>query len=207
MANFKARLTAWKQEIYFHKLLIAISVILFILAMILNYFSGIYVDRVSSVSVDDLILDHIPVINLSLIFIYGMLLIVIILFLYPLIFRVNMLHIVISQYSLLIAVRSVFISLTHLKAPAEAVLSRIPEFLEYIIFRNDLFFSGHVSICFLGYLLFRHEKIRFLFLFAAIIITITVLLMHVHYSIDVFAAFFITYGCYKIGNRLFKKIH
>jgi len=33
----------------------------------------------------------------------------------------------------------------------------------------------------------------------------TVLLMHVHYSIDVFSAFFITYGIYKIGQRLVAK--
>jgi len=30
-----------------------------------------------------------------------------------------------------------------------------------------------------------------------------VLLMHQHYTIDVVSAFFITYGVYKIGNRLF----
>jgi hypothetical protein len=30
-------------------------------------------------------------------------------------------------------------------------------------------------------------------------------ILHVHYSIDVFAAFFITYGVYIIGNKIFGK--
>jgi hypothetical protein len=33
----------------------------------------------------------------------------------------------------------------------------------------------------------------------------TALLAHLHYSIDVFAAFFITYSIYHIGIKLFKK--
>ena len=35
---------------------------------------------------------------------------------------------------------------------------------------------------------------------------ITVLGMHQHYSIDVFAAFFITYGVYKMGGWVIKKL-
>jgi hypothetical protein len=38
---------------------------------------------------------------------------------------------------------------------------------------------------------------------ASIVLAITVLLMHVHYSIDVASAYFITYGVYKVGDQLF----
>jgi hypothetical protein len=39
----------------------------------------------------------------------------------------------------------------------------------------------------------------------SIILASTVLLMHVHYSIDVAAAYFITYGVYVLGNKMFKQ--
>ncbi len=73
-------------------------------------------------------------------------------------------------------------------------------------FKNDLFFSGHTAVPFLGFLLFKNRKVKYTFLGASIIMAITVLLMHVHYSIDVFSAFFITYGTFKIGEWLFKKM-
>jgi hypothetical protein len=38
-------------------------------------------------------------------------------------------------------------------------------------------------------------------LVSSIILAITVLLMHVHYSIDVLSAYFITYGVYKLSEN------
>jgi membrane-associated phospholipid phosphatase len=107
---------------------------------------------------------------------------------------------------LLVLIRSFFISLTHLGIPADAILPSGPHLWSMIIFKNDLFFSGHTALPFLGFLIFRKEKIRAFFLVMTVILAATVLLMHVHYSIDVFAAFFIAYGSYKFGNIIFKKI-
>jgi hypothetical protein len=46
---------------------------------------------------------------------------------------------------------------------------------------------------------------RAFFLVMSLVLATTALLMHVHYSIDVFSAFFITYGTYHLGEWLFKK--
>jgi len=45
-------------------------------------------------------------------------------------------------------------------------------------FSNDLFFSGHTAVPFLGYLLFKEEKIRYVFLALSIMMGGVVLLMH-----------------------------
>lgn len=202
------RIQEWKCEILSHKWLILLSIIFFIIAMTLNSIAGKYVDRVGSVSATDLILDHIPVLDLDFMFVYGFLMIIIIAFLYTLFFKVREFHVILSQFSLLVVIRSFFTSLTHLKVPTGAYLiTEAPKIFDIFDFQNALFFSGHTAIPFLSFLLFKKEKIRWFFLAMTIVMALTVLLMHVHYSIDVFAALFITYGSYKIGNWLFKRVN
>lgn len=197
----------WKTEISSHKYLIMLSVLFLVIATLLNYAAGNYADKKSSVPVPDLILDHIPTLDLDIIFVYGATLVIIIIFVYPLFFKVKELHVVIGQISLLYLIRSFFLILTHLNLPANALVFTEPKFFGFFDFKNELFFSGHTAIPFLGFLLFRKEKIGKFFLIATIVMMVTVLFMHVHYSIDVFAALFITYGSYKIGEWVFKKIN
>ena len=94
---------------------------------------------------------------------------------------------------------------THLGVPADAIKVSAPSFLGMFTFTNDLFFSGHTGLPFLGFLIFRKysKSVGYFMLASSIILAATVLLMHIHYTIDVFAAFFITYGIYKIGERVF----
>jgi len=200
-------LNRWKIEILTHKKLILVSAIFLVIASFLNYCAGIYAERTVSVAVPDLILDHIQTTDLDFIFIYGFIAIVVVFFLYPLIRNVKELHIAISQFSLLILIRSFFVSVTHLKTPVDAFAFNIPKYVSFFFFQNDQFFSGHTAIPFLGFLLFRKEKIGIFFLIATIVMMATVLFMHVHYSIDVFAALFITYSSYKIGQLFFRKIN
>jgi len=201
-----SRISDWKNEIYNHKHLIFFSLIFLAVALVLNYTAGAYVSRISSVSASDAILDSIPTIDLDFLFIYGEAFIIFVLFAYPLFFRVRDLHRVISQFSLLVLVRSGFICFTHLKVPASALQFSQPYFMSLLNFQNDLFFSAHTALSFLGFLLFKGEKIRYFFLIASIIMGCVVLLMHVHYTIDVLSAFFITYGTFEIGKWLFGKL-
>ena len=57
----------------------------------------------------------------------------------------------------------------------------------------------------LGFMMFKN-KIRHACLTATIVMGTTALLMHAHYSINVFSAFFITYRTYKLGQWFFKKV-
>jgi len=201
--NFKG----WKKELWQHRKLIALSVLMYAIALVLNFAAGRYVEKKINFSVTDLVLDHIPTINLEYLFTYGITIIIALIFIYPLFFKIKELHVVISQFSLLILVRSFFIILTHLQQPADAIISNLPKVFDWFTFNNDLFFSAHTAIPFLGFLLFRKEKIGIFFFIATLVMAATVLLMHVHYSIDVFAAIFITYGTYRFGKFLFKKIN
>lgn len=197
----------WKQELKNHKNLILLSIIFFIFAVVINAIAGDYVRDITGVIASDLILNHIPQTNLSVIYVYGAILVIATLFIYPLLFRVKELHKVISQLSLLILVRAVFICFTHLQSPTIGLYPTFPWPFSLMDFRNDLFFSGHTAIPFLGFLLFKNSKVGYYFLAASIVMAITVLVMHIHYSIDVFSAFFITYGTFKIGEWFFKKIN
>jgi hypothetical protein len=198
---------SWKSEILHHKYLILISLFLLIIATLLDYISGNYVQRVTTAVAPALILDHIRPVDLTFVFVYFYGLVFFLLFFYPIIFRVKEIHVVISQFSLLVAIRGIFMCFTHLKAPVDAIAVNFPWIASHLSFQNDLFFSGHTAIPFLGFLLFKDEKIRYFFLASSIILGVTVLLMHIHYSIDVFSAFFITYGSYKIGEWAFTKIN
>jgi membrane-associated phospholipid phosphatase len=75
---------------------------------------------------------------------------------------------------------------------------------DLINFQANFFFSGHTGLPFLMALIFWADKFwRKFFLAVSALFAISVLLAHVHYSVDVFAAPFMTYGIFKIAERFF----
>jgi hypothetical protein len=117
-----------------------------------------------------------------------------------------MLHVVAIQFSLLLIVRSLFMIFTHVGTPEGAVSVHFPGIFSKLYFENDMFFSGHTAMPFLGFYLFRGNILRDVDLVGAIVLGIVVLAMHVHYSIDVFGAFFMTYCSYQMGTVLLRKL-
>jgi membrane-associated phospholipid phosphatase len=107
--------------------------------------------------------------------------------------------------------RAFFISFTNLAPPSDIIFLKRPELVDatfrYLFMKSDLFFSGHVANAFMAFLLLKDFKVKWLILFGTVLMGVTVLLMHIHYSIDVFAAFFITYGLYKIGEGMMNKLN
>jgi hypothetical protein len=204
---FKKGLRDWIREFIETWRLIAVSLIVVAAASYADYRSGVYVTNTGGVDVPDLILSHIrQPIDLNVVFVYGYIGIIVVLFSYPLVFHIRTLHKVISQFSLLVTLRSAFIILTHLETPPNAIPVRFPWIFGHLSFENDMFFSGHTAIPFLGFLLFRNSPIRFFFLIGSFVLGTTVLAMRQHYSIDVFSAFFITYCSYRMGNAAIQKL-
>ena len=68
---------------------------------------------------------------------------------------------------------------------------------------KDLFFSGHIATTFLLYLFSRRfGKASRVFLGLNLATLAVVLFAHLHYSIDIIGAYFITYGVYRASARL-----
>ena len=73
------------------------------------------------------------------------------------------------------------------------------------VLTRDLFFSGHTSTSFLLFLSCTGRKMKIFFLICTILVGLLVLVQHVHYSIDVVAAPFYAYTCYKLSSYLTTK--
>ena len=109
----------------------------------------------------------------------------------------------IQVYSLMVAVRIVAMYLLPLEPPEKIIILNDP-FVEFFgtgqTLTKDLFFSGHTATLLILFLVSEKKIIKTVFLISTITVAISVLLQHVHYTIDVFAAVFFTYACYKVLN-------
>ncbi|MCK9345001.1 MAG: sphingomyelin synthase family protein [Candidatus Pacebacteria bacterium] len=182
-----------------------IAVIALPISVIVNYYAGMYATQRASNSVTDIILSNIPVFDVDGIFIYGsFLLIVFILSL--LILQPKYIPFTLHSLTLFILTRALFISLTHIGPfPSQTALD-LGAVSSKFIFGGDLFFSGHTGIPFLMALVFWRERVlRYVFIIWSIVFGITVLMGHLHYSIDVLSAFFITYVIFHVSEKIFKK--
>lgn len=160
-------------------------------------------------SVTDIILSNTRVYDVGDLFVYGALLLVALIAVL-LVLRPRYLPFALKSVALFYFVRSIAVSLTHLGAfPLRATLDPDSYFVTSRFFRifftgDDLFFSGHVGLPFLMALIFWDNLfLRFFFLTASVAFAAVVLLGHLHYSIDVFAAYFITYALYVLARRFF----
>jgi len=202
---FYKGLRDWAREFLEYKYAIAASLALIAVALYLDYRSGVYVSSTPSVGVPDLILDSFDAIDLNPLFVYGYMVLIVGMFVYPLFFHIRTLHVVVIQFSLLLMLRSLMMIFTHLQTPPGSVPVNFPWFFGHLYFENDMFFSGHTAVPFLGFYLYRRGPLRYVFLVGAIVMGIVVLAMHLHYSIDVFAAFFMTYCSYQMGGALLRR--
>lgn len=187
---------------YYSSLLEAI--LLFIVSVYVTHIASRYAEINASNHVEDIILSNTPVFDFEIIFVHGAIMLTLFVVVLCLFFRKTA-PFLLKAVSLFIIIRAIFVSLTHLGPyPTKLVLDS--GLLNFITTGNDLFFSGHTGLPFLIALIFwNHVYIRTLFLVSSVVFGIIVLLSHLHYSIDVFAAFFITYTIYHIASKLFRK--
>ncbi|MEI6345839.1 MAG: phosphatase PAP2-related protein [bacterium] len=201
----------WKDTTVLRR--VVFGVLLLAIGMLSIYYSREYTsDHLGSV-VPDIILDNVPVMRVGLIFFQGAFAFFLVL-VGVLLWEPKYIPFTLETSSVFFLTRSVFMIMTHLSAPAVEYYTytsrdhHVSTVLFTLSSGNDLFFSGHAGFPFLVALIFWKQKpLRYFFLVCSLIGSVAVLLGHLHYSIDVFSAFFIAYGVFEISKRIFKREH
>jgi len=183
-----------------------LSLVFLTVSLIINYYTGLYATSVASNPVSDIILSNFRVYDVDFFFIYGALALwaffIAIIFLDP-----KKIAFSFKSIALFVVIRAIFVSLTHIAPfPGQIVIVGNRFFDLFSASAGDLFFSGHTGLPFLFALIFWKEKVlRYIMLAASVFFGIIVLMGHIHYTIDVAAAFFITYSIYSLALVFFKK--
>lgn len=181
-----------------------IGLLLFTSSLFINYSAIKYAALKAGNSVTDILLENLPVVNTDIIFSEGALLFVIVIAIL-LVLEPKTIPFTLKSVALFIFTRSVFVSMTHLGPIPDRIIIDLDSF-RYISSGADLFFSGHTGLPFLMALLFWDNKyLRLVFIIFSIVAATAVILGHLHYTIDVFSAFFITYGIYHLARKAFTK--
>lgn len=166
-----------------------------------------FVEQRDGVSLPDPLLKAFNPIDLTWL-IFTLIYLSMILFLFSVRKEPNKLMTALQAYGLMVIFRTIAMYLTPLEAPTTLLMLDDP-FVQLFgkgeILTKDLFFSGHTGTLFLLFLLTKNKILKTTFLVSTVVVGMAVLLQHVHYSIDVFVAPFITYCAFKIISILHSK--
>ena len=198
-------LEAYQRKYYFLSLIMGFA--LWEFAIRYMFHTGDYAESFPyTPSVHDFLLDKIPTIDMNWLSTYGIEWAIKFTYFYTLIFLPKRLPFMLKAFAMFKVLRGTFIPILHVGHP----FGMIPDGFENVLggthyLTKDLFFSGHTGYTFLSVFIFWDIKIlRYLFVVAAILIGSTTLFMHDHYTIDVLAAFPITFAGFIITKELFK---
>lgn len=107
-------------------------------------------------------------------------------------------------YALMVVSRIMAMYLLPLDPPAHMIALRDP-IVELFgtgqLLTRDLFFSGHTATLFILFLTANRRVTRIAFMLLTLVVAAAMLLQHVHYSVDVLAAFFFTYADYALLRK------
>lgn len=177
----------------------------FIASVIINHLASGYANLSASSYVSDLLLDHLPVVDVDGVLNFGTLLFGAFM-VWNILKAPKVLPLVLKSMALFVFTRSIFITLTHMGAVPSQMTLDSNRILSRLLIGNDFFFSGHTGLPFLLALIFWEQKtIRHVALACSFIFAVGVILGHFHYSIDVGAAFFISHSIYYISISRFRR--
>ncbi|OGY97348.1 MAG: hypothetical protein A2122_02925 [Candidatus Liptonbacteria bacterium GWB1_49_6] len=184
---------------------VAVGIFFLVVAMGATYYANVYSTIRASNSVTDIILDNLPVVNVGFVFNEGAL--IFIAFIVGVLFyKPHTIPFILKSVALFFITRSIFVTLTHLAPPIPGLSADTTDLIYKISSGEDLFFSAHTGFPFLMAVIFWENKfLRYVFLLMTLIGGGSVLLGHLHYSIDVFSALFISFGIFHIAKEAFRK--
>jgi PAP2 superfamily C-terminal len=199
----------WKnREIVAHVIL---SVLLLVASIAITFLARNYAGDYTGYIVPDILLDNLPVWDVGFLFFQGAMLFCVILAGF-LLWEPLFLPFTLEVSSLFFFVRSFFMVMTHLSPPSTVYYNFIEhehhqrEILFSMNSGSDLFFSGHAGFPFLLALVFwGYRPARYVFLFCSLVGSVIVIVGHLHYTIDVFSAYFIAFGVLAMAKFLFRK--
>ena len=114
-----------------------------------------------------------------------------------------------SMAAFFIFVRTIFIVLGPVGAPASIAPLYSSPMLSWLrgwlFFDTEQFFSGHTGIPYLYFLLTRNPLLKRACLAMSILMGVGVLVSRNHYWIDVLGAYFMTYSIHRLGRRLWAR--
>jgi membrane-associated phospholipid phosphatase len=207
MALLKENITwskAWQLKSFRNKTIIALFLVAIILLFLPTFFA--FIEKREGIVLQDYVLDAIPPMDVSIptfIVIWGMVLLV-----FFRIYQNPRLFLVIAYgFILMCLCRILTISLLPLNPPPGLItlkdpIANIAYGVNGTFITKDLFYSGHTGNMFLFFLCLEAKWDKIIALTASFLIGFLVLIQHIHYSIDVIAAFIFTYFLYLGAKKL-----
>ena len=189
---------AWQERRFRNKTIIALFLVAIILILLPSFFA--FIEKREGIVLQDFMLDAIPAKDVSIptfVVIWSVVLLVF----YRIYQNPRLFLVVAYGFILMCLCRVLTISLLPLNPPRGLIELKDPiANIAYggngIFITKDLFYSGHTGNMFLFFLCLQHKWDKIIALAASFIVAILVMVQHIHYSIDVFAAFFFTYFIY-----------
>lgn len=188
------------------------SIGLLLISLVAVFYSTNYANLHASNPVTDILLSNTRAYDVDGFFVFGAIVMISIITA-VIVSKPKYIPFAVQNIALFYLIRSVFISLTHIgpfptEIPIDYTFLSSSHVLGTFFTGDDLFFSGHTGLPFLIALIFwEYKTVRYFFLGLSLFFATVVLLGHIHYSIDVLSAYFITYTIFNIGKFLFKKDH
>lgn len=200
---FKNYRLCWLESKY--RLSVFLGLIFLVVSLFVNNYAQVYAFNHAGNSVSDILLDNIPAIDVHVIYSEGAILFVIVL-LAVLLYEPRSMPFVFKSLAVFIVVRSFFMILTHFAPPPTQIYIDPTDYIQQFSRGSDLFFSGHTGFPFLTALIFwKNKYLRYFFLIATLVGGTAVIMGHLHYSIDVFSALFISYGIFHASKYIFPR--
>jgi hypothetical protein len=195
---------AWQLKRFRYKTIIALLLVAIILIMLPTFFA--FIEKRDGMVLQDYVLDAVPAMDVS-IPTFTIIWSVVLLVFYRIYQNPRLFLLVAYGFILMCVLRMLTISLLPLNPPPGLIVLKDPiANIAYggngIFITKDLFYSGHTGNMFLFFLCLQHKWDKIIALTASFLVGILVMVQHIHYSIDVIAAFLFTFFIYLGAKKL-----
>ncbi len=193
---------AWESSTYKKKLFWGLIPTLIILALFPLFFQ--YIEKREGIVLNDFVLNALPVMNVSVIT-FALIWFTAGLTLYRCYQNPYLTIQFIWAFLFLCISRIITISIVPFNPPANLIPLMDPlsnKFYGGTYITKDLFFSGHTSTQFLMFLCLSKKTDKTIAIISSVLVGILVLIQHVHYTVDVLAAFPLTYVIYRLSMKV-----